>query len=72
VDLTVTEELAREVPPERLLVSESGLRTPADLARMARAGARCFLVGESLMAEADVEAATRALLALPGGRRLRA
>jgi indole-3-glycerol phosphate synthase len=72
VDLTVTEELAREVPPERLLVSESGLRTPADLARMARAGARCFLVGESLMAEADVEAATRALLSLPGGRRLRA
>jgi indole-3-glycerol phosphate synthase len=63
VDLRVTEELAREVPKDRLLVSESGLRTPQDLARMARAGARCFLIGESLMAEADVEAATRALLA---------
>jgi indole-3-glycerol phosphate synthase len=63
VDLGVTEDLARGIPRDRLLVSESGLRTPADLARMARAGARCFLVGESLMAEPDVEAATRALLA---------
>jgi indole-3-glycerol phosphate synthase len=63
VDLTVTEELGRELPAGRLLVSESGLATPGDLARMARAGARCFLVGESLMKQADVEAATRALLA---------
>jgi indole-3-glycerol phosphate synthase len=63
VDLAVTEELAREVPKDRIIVSESGLETPQDLARMARAGARCFLVGESLMREADVEAATRALLA---------
>ncbi len=62
VDLSVTEELARGLPPGRLLVSESGLETPADLARMARAGARCFLVGESLMRQSDVEAATRALL----------
>ena len=46
--------------------AESGLKGPADLARMARAGVRCFLVGESLMAQADVEAATRALLAPPG------
>jgi indole-3-glycerol phosphate synthase len=44
-------------------VAESGLSTPADLARMARAGARCFLIGESLMRQADVAAATRALLA---------
>jgi indole-3-glycerol phosphate synthase len=51
------------VPKDRIIVSESGLETPQDLARMARAGARCFLVGESLMREADVEAATRALLA---------
>jgi indole-3-glycerol phosphate synthase len=65
VDLGVTEALAAAVPADRLLVSESGLRRPADLARMAQAGARCFLVGESLMAEADVEAATRALLAEP-------
>jgi indole-3-glycerol phosphate synthase len=63
VDLTVTEELGRELPAGRLLVSESGLSTPTDLARMARAGARCFLVGESLMKQADVEGATRALLA---------
>lgn len=63
VDLATTEELAAALPPGRLLVSESGLETPRDLARMARAGARCFLVGESLMRAADVEAATRALLA---------
>jgi indole-3-glycerol phosphate synthase len=63
VDLAVTEELARPVPAERLLVSESGLAAPADLARMARVGARCFLVGEALMRQPDVAAATRALLA---------
>jgi indole-3-glycerol phosphate synthase len=63
VDLATTEELARHVPPDRLLVSESGLHDEADLARMARAGARCFLVGESLMRQEDVAAATRALLA---------
>jgi indole-3-glycerol phosphate synthase len=63
VDLATTEALAPQVSRDRLLVCESGLRTPADLARMARVGARCFLVGESLMAQPDVEAATRALLA---------
>ncbi len=63
VDLAVTEELSMALPPGRLAVSESGLRTPADLARMARIGVRRFLVGESLMKQADVEAATRALLA---------
>jgi indole-3-glycerol phosphate synthase len=63
VDLGVTEELAAQLPPGRLLVSESGLETPQDLARMARAGARSFLIGESLMRQADVAAATRALLA---------
>ncbi len=51
------------VPTDRLLVSESGLGSPADLARMARAGARCFLIGEALMRQTDVAAATRALLA---------
>ncbi len=63
VDLAVFELLAPRVPRDRLLVAESGLRTAADLARLGRAGARAFLVGESLMAQADVTAATRALLA---------
>ena len=63
VDIATTEELAAHVPADRMLVAESGLYTPADLARMAKVGARCFLVGESLMRQADVTAATRALLA---------
>ncbi len=63
VDLATSEELAREIGAERLVVSESGLHGPKDLARMASVGVRCFLVGESLMRQPDVEAATRALLA---------
>ena len=63
VDIATTEELAAHVLPGRMLVAESGLNTPADLSRMAKAGARCFLVGESLMRQDDVTAATRALLA---------
>jgi len=51
------------VPEDRILISESGLYTPADLSRMAFAGANCFLVGESLMRQTDVENATRILLA---------
>jgi indole-3-glycerol phosphate synthase len=66
VDLAVTEELVTALPPGRVAVSESGLHTPADLARMARLGARRFLVGESLMKQQDVEAATRTLLAPAG------
>ena len=54
VDLATTEELAPLVPAERLLVAESGLGTHADLLRMRRAGASCFLVGERLMQEQDV------------------
>ncbi|MFN4281944.1 MAG: indole-3-glycerol phosphate synthase TrpC [Alphaproteobacteria bacterium] len=61
-DIGVTERLADLLPPGKTLVSESGLTGPADLARMARAGARCFLVGESLMRQPDVTAATKALL----------
>jgi len=64
VDLAVFERLARLAPRERLLVAESGLYTHDDLLRMAAAGARAFLVGESLMREPDVTAATRRLLAL--------
>jgi indole-3-glycerol phosphate synthase len=65
VDLGVTEKLAKGMPDNRIAVSESGLHRPDDLARLAKAGVHCFLVGESLMREADVEAATRALLARP-------
>lgn len=63
VDLAVTERLAPMTPPGALLVTESGVFTPADVARTAAAGARAMLVGESLMRQADVTAATRALLA---------
>jgi indole-3-glycerol phosphate synthase len=63
VDLKTTEELASGLPKDRLLVSESGIYTPSDLRRLSRAGARCFLVGESLMRHDDVTAATLALLA---------
>ncbi len=65
VSLETTRTLARQVPADRLIVAESGLNTPADLADLARYGARCFLVGESLMRQADVETATRTLLANP-------
>jgi indole-3-glycerol phosphate synthase len=63
VDIARSEEMLMHFPANRLAVSESGLYSPDDLARMAAAGANCFLVGESLMREDDVEAATRALLA---------
>jgi len=62
-DLATTERLAALVPQDRILVSESGISRPEDLARLARAGARCFLIGESLLRNRDVTAATRALLA---------
>jgi indole-3-glycerol phosphate synthase len=61
-DLAVTERLAARLPADRLLVTESGIAGPADVSRLAGAGAKAMLVGESLMRLADVEAATRALL----------
>ncbi len=65
IDLSISETLAAMCPPDRVLVSESGLGSPADLARMARIGIRTFLIGESLMREDDVAAATRAILQNP-------
>lgn len=62
VDLAITERLAALAPPNALLVTESGLFTAADAARLEASGARAMLVGESLMRQADVTAATRALL----------
>ncbi len=63
--LDTTRMLSKLVPAESIIISESGLSTPADLADMAMYGARAFLVGESLMRQDDVETATRALLAAP-------
>lgn len=62
VDLKTTEELSAMVPDDKVLIAESGLYSAADLERMARVGAMRFLVGESLMRQDDVEAATRTLL----------
>jgi indole-3-glycerol phosphate synthase len=61
-DLAVTERLAPKVPPDRLVVAESGLSAHADLLRLAKAGAGAFLIGEALMRQANVATATRALL----------
>lgn len=63
--LETTETLAARVPGDRMVISESGLFTPGDLARMAQAGARSFLIGEALMRQDDVTAATRKILADP-------
>jgi indole-3-glycerol phosphate synthase len=61
--LSTCERLAALIPAGRVAVGESGIFAPDDLARLAKAGVRTFLVGESLMRQADVAAATRALLA---------
>ena len=63
VDFARTYELVGAAPESCTFVAESGLTSRADLDAMAEHGVRCFLVGESLMRQPDVEAATRALLA---------
>ena len=65
VDLATTERLAPQVPADRLVVCESGIRDSGDIARMRAAGVGRFLVGESLMRQGDVAAATRTLLKPP-------
>jgi indole-3-glycerol phosphate synthase len=65
VDIATTERLAPLVPADRVLVCESGLFTRDELARMAQAGARCFLIGESLMRQQDIAGAVRELLDAP-------
>jgi indole-3-glycerol phosphate synthase len=63
--LATTKRLAPRIPTERVTVSESGIFSTADLDTLASVGVRTFLVGESLMRQADVEQATRALLGRP-------
>ena len=62
VKLETTEQLAPQIPSDRIVVGESGIFTPSDLARLSKAGVNTFLVGESLMRQTDVTAATKALL----------
>ncbi len=61
-DLGTTERLLRQIPDDRFVVSESGIHTRGDIERLQRAGARAFLVGESLMREDDIGAKLDALV----------
>jgi indole-3-glycerol phosphate synthase len=66
VTLATTEQLAPRIPKDKIAIGESGIFTPADIARLRKANVAAFLVGESLMRQPDVTAATRALLGMPG------
>ncbi len=63
ISVESTQKLAPRIPNDRIVVSESGLKSHGDLARLARHGVRCFLIGESLMRRSDVSAAVQELLA---------
>jgi len=65
ISLDVGAAMLPHLPADRIAIAESGLFTPEDLARMAKSGARCFLIGESLMRADDVAAATKTILANP-------
>ena len=62
MDMSTTERLARMIPAERLLVSESGINSRADIIRLVASGAGAFLIGETLMRETDIGAKLRELL----------
>lgn len=68
VDIATTEELSEHVPSDKIMICESGLSSRADLDRMAKVDAHCFLIGESLMRQDDVAAATHALLFADSGQ----
>ena len=63
--LKIAEDLLKSFPKDRLAIAESGLNTPKDLAHMAQNGARCFLIGEALMRQENIELATKELLKNP-------
>ena len=65
VSLATSKNLIHKIPDEFIKISESGLNTEADLARMANVGARCFLIGEALMRQENLEDATRSILSNP-------
>ena len=64
-EINTSLELTKDLPASRLAISESGLASKTELDRLAAGGVRCFLIGESLMRQADVAQATRALLHAP-------
>ncbi len=67
--LRTSEDLVKSIPADRHVISESGLFTPQDLAHLSGFGINSFLIGESLMRQDDVAAATRAILQRPDGMR---